>query len=506
MKNSDGCCPNTYMYPPQGMCKSPGEICQDIFYNMVQLNTITLHPDKWPAQTQTSALYHIQPSGAGVAFQSIADVNQHSSCLSWAMGQCSPSNVSAALISRWSNGDIDNCVANILRGWGPHQVYQGKANIFGVPTDIWANSAFVRRDASGGCGPAPQSMVALREQLGCGVLNYHYHEFASPVSLLWTDDVQIDQVVSYTKFPLSSDTNGKTTLWRASSMTPLLVYDPAGKKAVESAEQLFGNHTFGKKWNDGYAALASLDIDKRNGWLEGKELTSIALWFDYNRDGVSQPGEMKSLQEVGISAIGVRADGRDEKTRSVTARMGFKRTVDGQEYVGRSVDWFGAPVEGELKRNVADFDVPRVPGLASYVTAGAETFDITNSMHGAWRWEITDDKKLLPEQRPGGMFAITQEGDKIRGMSLTAAMYLPNAYSIDERVDAKRLVGVMSSAAPGAASFEFVVGVSEGVEAKSTAKLSADGMKLLGETSEQVEFDGNMRTVTYRWEATRLTR
>ena len=473
---------------------------------MVQLNTITFHPTKWPAQTQTSSLYQIQPTGVGVAFQSVADVDQHSSCLSWAMRQCSPSNVSAALVSRWSNGDIDNCVANILRGWGPQQVYQGTANVFGVSTDIWSNSAFIRRHASGGCGPAPQWMVALREQLGCGVLYYHYHEFASPVSLLWTDDVNIDQIVSYTKFPLSPDSKGKTMLWRASSMTPLLVYDPAGKKVIDSSEQLFGNHTFGKKWKDGYAALASLDTEKKNGWLEGKELASIALWFDHNRDGVSQSDEIKTLQEVGISAIGVRADAKDEKTKSVSARMGFKRTVDGHEYVGRSVDWFGAPVQGELKNQAADFEAPRVENLASYVKAGAETFDITASMHGVWRWEITDDKKLLPEQRPAGMFAITQEGDKIRGMSLTAAMYLPNAYSIDERVDTKRLVGVVHSATPGAASFEFLVGISEGVQARSTAKLSADGMKLLGETTQPLKFEGKMHAVTYRWEATRLVR
>jgi hypothetical protein len=505
-KKSDGCCPNTYFYPDSGACKTSGQICQDIFYSMVQLNTITFHPDSVPKVVQSSSLYHIQPSGVGVAFQSAADVNQHSSCLYSAMQSCSPVNVNAALISRWSNGDIDNCVANVLRTWGPVQTYQGKAQVFGVISDVWSNSAYVRRNASGGCGPAPQWMVALRDALSCGVLYYHFHDFASPVSLLWTDDVEIDRVVSYSKFPLSPSTAGKTMLWRGSSLTPLLVYDPAGKGIIESSQQLFGNHTFGKKWKDGYEALASLDTEKKDGWLEGKELDSIALWFDHNRDGVSQSSEIKSLKEVGITAIGVRSDRRDAKTKSVFASKGFKRTVDGKEYVGRSVDWFGAPVEGEPKREVSDFEVPIMKGLSDYVVADAKTFDITSSMHGVWKWEVTDDKKLLPEQRPGGMFAITQEGNKLRGMSLSSAVYLPNAYSIDERVDSKRLIGVVSSAQPGEAKFEFVVGVSAGVEAKSTAKLSADGMKLIGETTERLELDGKLQDVTYHWEASRLVR
>ena len=39
-------------------------------------------------------------------------------------------------------------------------------------------------------------------------------------------------------------------------------------------------------------SLALLDTN-HDGKLSGKELDALALWFDKNRDGVSQPGEVK---------------------------------------------------------------------------------------------------------------------------------------------------------------------------------------------------------------------
>ena len=62
-------------------------------------------------------------------------------------------------------------------------------------------------------------------------------------------------------------------------------------------------------WRDGYAALAALD-DDGNGWLEGDELTGIAIWRDVNGNGVCDPGEVISLRDAGILRIAVRATGR----------------------------------------------------------------------------------------------------------------------------------------------------------------------------------------------------
>jgi len=92
--------------------------------------------------------------------------------------------------------------------------------------------------------------------------------------------------------------------------TGLLVWDPQRKAVVTSGRQLFGSVTWWMFWDNGYDALAALD-DDRDGWLAGRELEGLSLWFDRNQNGVSDPGEVVNVQDLGVEAIRVRADGRD---------------------------------------------------------------------------------------------------------------------------------------------------------------------------------------------------
>ena len=81
-----------------------------------------------------------------------------------------------------------------------------------------------------------------------------------------------------------------------------LVFDPQGQGRITSGLQMFGNVTFWIFWRDGYAALRSLDND-HDGVLRGDELRGLALWQDLNGNGVSEPGEVRSVTEWGITAI-----------------------------------------------------------------------------------------------------------------------------------------------------------------------------------------------------------
>jgi hypothetical protein len=81
-----------------------------------------------------------------------------------------------------------------------------------------------------------------------------------------------------------------------------LVNDPHHTGKVTSALQFFGNVTFWMFWENGYQALAALD-DDRDGMLTGKELDGLAIWQDFNHNGISDPGEVKPLAEWGIVAI-----------------------------------------------------------------------------------------------------------------------------------------------------------------------------------------------------------
>lgn len=177
--------------------------------------------------------------------------------------------------------------------------------------------------------------------------------WGSPISLLWVDSVNIEDDIHFTQFPLDPSKVGKWYEWKASAEAPLLVYDPMHNGMVNSAQQLFGDWTFGgkvtaalnttsaqlpilgEKWENGYQALAQLDRNK-DGEISGVELEPLALWFDKNRDGVSQRGEVISVEEAKILALYYTPDGEDKSTRSITASRGFKRVLaDGSEIEGR---------------------------------------------------------------------------------------------------------------------------------------------------------------------------
>jgi hypothetical protein len=109
-----------------------------------------------------------------------------------------------------------------------------------------------------------------------------------------------------------------------------LVFDLNGTGQIISGLQLLGARTFWVFWSDGYAALASLD-DNGDGWLDGDELAGLALWCNGNGNAVSEPGEVRPIQDheiIGLCCTAVRhstgilfcpsgvvfADGRREAT------------------------------------------------------------------------------------------------------------------------------------------------------------------------------------------------
>ncbi len=158
-------------------------------------------------------------------------------------------------------------------------------------------------------------------------------EATTPISLIWNENSK--EEVSAVKFPLDPNNKGKWFRWFASKDRPLLVYDPENTKSITSPKQLFGDNTFGKKWENGYKALASLDKNKDNK-ISNKELKGLALWFDENQDGISQKAEIKTLKEVNIKALYYNAELNNNK---LSAKLGYKRQVNGKIVKGSSIDW-----------------------------------------------------------------------------------------------------------------------------------------------------------------------
>jgi hypothetical protein len=142
-------------------------------------------------------------------------------------------------------------------------------------------------------------------------------------------------------FDLAGDGIARTWPWLKDG-TALLVWDPSGSGKIESGKQLFGSRTWWVCFRNGYEALSVLD-DNHDGRLAGAELQGIAVWIDRNGNGISEPGEVVSLQQAGIASIAVTA----AETAGVLANPEGITFTSGTTVP--TFDWVADQVSGESK-------------------------------------------------------------------------------------------------------------------------------------------------------------
>lgn len=114
---------------------------------------------------------------------------------------------------------------------------------------------------------------------------------------------------SSVQFDLRGNGIAETWPW-VKPTTCFLVWDEFDTGVITSGRQMFGSVTWWLFFRNGYRALDVLD-DNRDGRLDGDELAGIAAWFDRNIDGVSDPGEVVSLESLRIRAIMTEPTGED---------------------------------------------------------------------------------------------------------------------------------------------------------------------------------------------------
>jgi hypothetical protein len=109
-------------------------------------------------------------------------------------------------------------------------------------------------------------------------------------------------------FDINADGRPDVLGWTAPGTNEgFLALDRNGNGRIDSGVELFGNYTpmkNGQRAANGFVALAEFD-DNHDGVIDGSDSIwpSLRLWVDANHDGVSEPGEILSLDDAGITSL-----------------------------------------------------------------------------------------------------------------------------------------------------------------------------------------------------------
>jgi hypothetical protein len=171
--------------------------------------------------------------------------------------------------------------------------------------------------------------------------------WSSPIILdMDGDGIELTSNEDGTVFDIDGDGKQDKTSWTKNGQgfdDAFLVLDKNKNGEIDSGKELFGDQNGSA---NGYDELAKLDSNK-DGTIDTKDAAykELQVWADLDGDGKVGNGELKSLEETGVTSIstqntGTVGDKQDQHGNDISLESTFTRVVDGEEKTLKTVDAF----------------------------------------------------------------------------------------------------------------------------------------------------------------------
>ncbi|MFI3156852.1 MAG: calcium-binding protein [Methylococcaceae bacterium] len=194
----------------------------------------------------------------------------------------------------------------------------------------------------------------------------------SPIVLDLDSNGIATQGVAYGAF-FDYDGNGfaERTGW-ATPSDGILVRDLNGNGSIDNGTELFGDRTplkNGQTAANGFVAMADLD-NNNDGKLDSQDAvwTELKIWQDRNSDGISNTGELKTLNDLGIQSIatGYTSNTTIDANGNEHRQQGNYTKTDGSSAVAEDI-WFKADLASVRNTNLlplseAIHNLPEIQG------------------------------------------------------------------------------------------------------------------------------------------------
>ena len=244
--------------------------------------------------------------------------------------------------------------------------------------NTYLSQFYVDPGSTGGLAPNLLNAATLNGLAAMTTVN----TYVDPILLdLTGNGVHMTSMSNGVLFDTDNSGTLKRTGW-ADTQSGMLVMDD-GSGQIKSISQMFSEYFGGQAgttggpgqtpFKNGFAALASVDAN-HDGVIDRNDpiWSKLKVWVDTNHDGKSETGELKTLDELGITSINVNAttapSGQTLDGNEVLATGSF--VINGKTQQAMAVDFLGSPVSSTV---VAQGNGTKVTSTANGTTTTAYT-------------------------------------------------------------------------------------------------------------------------------------